>query len=315
VTDSKPAARTRKPRDVATPATDAVEADSVVEPGTVAPVAGTPTSEGTVVSEPHALVEPPVAEPVEAPSATAVPVTAVPITAEPVAVSETEPVAATSDPAAVAVEPVAVEPVEPAQPGPHVVYVEAPQPPRKRGNRGVGSLLALAAAVVFAIVYAVIFAIVDLVNTGSAELVFLSSIDFWIPVIVFAIGFVILVLIVNRAGWATHVVGSLFVGVFVYFASAAVTLLSHASVIPADQVGSAFHTILFSPTVIVAALLAREVSLWVGFAIAARGRRVKARNVESRETYDREFAEKRAEYERENLARHDAATGNTGLVR
>ena len=49
---------------------------------------------------------------------------------------------------------------------------------------------------------------------------------------------------------------------------------------------------------IVSALLAREVSMWVGAGIAARGRRVKERNIVARETYDRELAEKRAEHER-----------------
>ena len=55
---------------------------------------------------------------------------------------------------------------------------------------------------------------------------------------------------------------------------------------------------LGNPFVIVSALLAREVSMWVGAGIAARGRRVKARNVADREAYDRELAEKRAEHER-----------------
>jgi hypothetical protein len=320
VTDNEPTAETREPRVVAAPATD-----SAIEPETVEPVTGTPTPEGTSRVEPvetestsqvepvetaPALVEPTSrVEPVETePTSRVEPVeTAVPVTAEPVAVTASEPVAATSDPAAVVADP--------AAPSPHVVYVEAPQPPRKRGNRGVGTIMAIIAAVIFAVVYAVISLIVQLANFGSAELDFLTSIDFWIPVIVFAVGFIILVLIVNRAGWVAHVIGSLFVGVFVYFATAAVTLLSHASVIPANRVGADFHLLLLNPTVIVAALLAREVSLWVGFAIAARGRRVKARNVEARESYDREFAEKRGAYERENLARHEAATGNTGLVR
>jgi hypothetical protein len=49
-----------------------------------------------------------------------------------------------------------------------------------------------------------------------------------------------------------------------------------------------------SPGAIVAALLAREVALWTGAPIAARGRRVKARNIEARETFDREEAEAKA---------------------
>ena len=46
------------------------------------------------------------------------------------------------------------------------------------------------------------------------------------------------------------------------------------------------------------AVLSREVSIWIGLAIAARGRRVRARNAEARASYDRELSEKRAQYER-----------------
>jgi hypothetical protein len=38
--------------------------------------------------------------------------------------------------------------------------------------------------------------------------------------------------------------------------------------------------------------------MWVGAAIAARGRKVKARNLEAKAEFDRELAEKRAEQER-----------------
>ena len=48
---------------------------------------------------------------------------------------------------------------------------------------------------------------------------------------------------------------------------------------------------------IAAALVAREVSIWIGLAIAARGRRVRVRNDETRTAWDREQEEKRAEYE------------------
>ena len=91
-----------------------------------------------------------------------------------------------------------------------------------------------------------------------------------------------LVLIVNRAGWAAHVLGSIFVGLFVFFGGTGLVLLLHVNQIPSNQVAQAFTLVLFSPGSIVAALLAREVALWMGFAIAARGRKVKARNVDAR---------------------------------
>jgi hypothetical protein len=287
VSDSTPAANTREPKDdgVTDPTSDeTLDTDTASEAVTDSPEADSP--------EATALIEPP-----SAPVAVVEPVT--PTADEDVARPVAEPVVATTDPA----------PQTPAQPTPHVVYIEAPQPPRKKGNRAVGSLVALVSAVLFALVYAVILYIVELGIDGSANFGFLSNEAFWTPVVVFAIGFVILVVVVNRAGWAAYVVGSIVVGVFTYFATAAIILLLNASHIQASEAGAFFQVVLTTPAIIIAALLAREVSLWVGFAIAARGRRVKARNVAARETYEREFAATRAEYERANAARMDAARG------
>jgi hypothetical protein len=299
VSDSKPAARTRKPKD-----------DGVTEPTSDETLVTDSTSEAeadnAVVD--HAVVDAPVDEaPVAAPLI-------VPA-AEPVVVAE--PVAPAADEAVVPVvaEPVAATEIAsepPVQPGPHVVYIEAPQPPRKKGNRAIGSLIALASAVLFAVLYAVILYIVELSIEGSANFGFLSNEAFWTPVVVFAIGFIILVVVVNRAGWAAYVVGSILVGVFTYFATATVILLLNASHLQPSEGGEFFQAVLTTPAIIIAGLLAREVSLWVGFAVAARGRRVRARNVEAREAYERDFAATRAEYDRANAARMDAARADAG---
>ncbi|MCU1557985.1 MAG: hypothetical protein JWN09_1980, partial [Microbacteriaceae bacterium] len=66
----------------------------------------------------------------------------------PAGLSSTEPVLATEDPAAAEFEPVpAVAPVQ-------TVYVAAPNPPRKQGNRGVGVLIAIAATILFGVLFA-----------------------------------------------------------------------------------------------------------------------------------------------------------------
>jgi hypothetical protein len=113
---------------------------------------------------------------------------------------------------------------------------------------------------------------------------------------------VILVLIVNRAGWAAHVVGSIFVGLVTYFGGAALFLLFNINQVPSNEVGQTYTAQLATAVLIVAALLGREVALWMGFAVASRGRKVKARNVDARVLYDQEIAAKRAEYERANAA-------------
>ena len=258
---------------------------------------------GSIVSDTSAAPEATEAEPVEAVPATSAPVKktrAKKVVAEPVAEPSVEssaaPDAAPQDAGAVAA-PETLEPVDPAAPSHQVIYVEAPKPFLAKGNRGFGVLIAILSTIIFAVVYAGIAVIVELANGGSASFDFVGTGDFWSPVVAFGIGFVILVLIVNRAGWAAHVIGSLFVGAFAYFVGSAGFLLFHLSQIPSNEGTVVYKAALLSVPAIVAGLLAREVALWMGFAIAARGRKVKARNVEARVVYDQEIADKKAEYE------------------
>ena len=182
--------------------------------------------------------------------------------------------------------------------GREVVYVQAPVPPRLRGNRGIGSLLAVLGAAVFAAVYAAAgYAYVSLgfAADGANFAAFIVSPEFLIPVPIFLVAFVLLVLVVNRGGWAAHVFGSLVVGLAVYFGSAALVLLLFT--VGGGEVPS-FGYILAQPLLIIAALVAREVSIWIGLAIAARGRRVKERNLELVDEWELEHAETKAQYER-----------------
>ena len=201
-----------------------------------------------------------------------------------------------------------VAPAQPSMAGQQVVYVQAPLPPRVRGNRVVGVLLALVGTVVFAAVYAgaatipllIRFAVQGFSPAFSA---FVQNAIFWIPIMMFALGFIVLTVILNRAGWWAHVIGSLLVALFVYFVSIGLLLLvgNVVSLTPA-QANSAFGALASNPLIIAAALVAREVSIWIGLAIAARGRRVRVRNDETRTAWDREQEEKRAEYENAGTA-------------
>jgi hypothetical protein len=222
-----------------------------------------------------------------------------PVVVEEATTSETEPVVATEDPAAADVS---------GEPGHRVVYVQVPAAPRKLGNRGIGSLVALLSAVVFTAILALITAIIGFANTGVLSFAFLGRADFYIPTLFFAIAFVLLVLIVNRANWWAYIVGSLVVGVVVYFGTIGLGLLSTGVVLMTpDEASVSFRESLGSPFVIVSALLAREVALWTGGIISRRGRRLRARNVENRAAYDRELATTRAEHERASAATAPAA--------
>jgi hypothetical protein len=228
-------------------------------------------------------------------------------------VPATEP--AVTDGGAPAAETAAPEtPARQVAPAQQVIYVEAPKPFVAKGNRAFGVVIALVSTLIFAALLALADVIAEAINGTAANLGFITDLDFYAPVILFAVGFILLVLIVNRAGWAAHVIGSIFVGLVVFFGGTGLILLLHINQIPSNEVGKAFSQVLFSSGLIVAALLGREVALWMGFAIAARGRKVKARNVEARVLYDQEIAAKRAEYEQANARSAGAPASEAPVV-
>ena len=178
------------------------------------------------------------------------------------------------------------------------IYVPSPTAPPLKGNRGIGILIATGSAIVFAALYSLALAIILSVNGAGIRFDFLLSFTFYIPVIFFLVGFIALVALVNRGSWWAYVLGSLFVGLFVYFGTIA-TGLALSNVFLETPAGAAqlFAIALSNPFVIAAGLLAREVSMWMGAAISARGRRIKAKNTENRAEFDRESAERHAQYE------------------
>lgn len=206
-----------------------------------------------------------------------------------------------SDPASAPAETVEVleTPSTPTTPPAQVIYVQTPAPPTRKGNRGIGALIALVSAIIFTGALAVVAAIIQLAVGARPLFGFLASPQFYIPTLFFIIAFVLLVLIANRAAWWAYILGSVIVALVVYFGSIGALLLANGVILmtPAEA-GEAFRDGLVNPIIIAATLLAREVSLWTGSIIARRGRRVKERNATARATWEREVAEKRAEYER-----------------
>jgi hypothetical protein len=173
--------------------------------------------------------------------------------------------------------------------GERVVYVTAPLPPKPRSNRIVGALLALVGAVLFAVLYAAVVALLLATVLGEPFRAagfgaFIRDASFWVPVLFFTLGFVLVVLLLNRAAWWLHVLGSLLVAAIVYFGSIGVLLFLNGF----GDDAATFGTFATSPIVIAATLVAREVSIWVGFLIAWRGGRVKLRNKAERDAFDAE---------------------------
>lgn len=190
----------------------------------------------------------------------------------------------------------AAEPVATEQPS--VVFVTAPQPPKKRGARGVGALVVVLSTLLFAAVYAVLVFIIALVGSSNGlvqAVQFLSSVNYYVPVIVFFFAHLLLVIIVNRGGWWAHVLGGFFVALVVWVGFVGAALISAGAVGAASSVVSAIVLQqLTNPLGFAAAIAAREVPIWVGGMVSKRGRTARARNVEAQAAYERELAEHRA---------------------
>lgn len=192
-------------------------------------------------------------------------------------------------------------PIEPeAYPAP-VTIATPPEQPRPRGNRGIGTLISLLGTLAFAIVYAGVSFLIISGTVGaeqylSAFLAFLASAAFIAPVVMFAIAMILVVLIVNRAGWWAYVLGGFLVAAVVYFGAIAgavgyAYLTGVASGWGAQDQYDFVAALTLDPLTIAAAVVAREASIWTGAWIAARGRKLKARNAAAREQYARDLEE------------------------
>ncbi len=155
-------------------------ATEIVEP------AAAPEAEPVVVAEPAAETVPP---------------------AEPV-VEETEVLAPTViAPAATTVAPSAFG----QQPQP--IFVQAPEPPRPRGNRAAAGAIGLIAALCFAVLYLAVALVVQLLTgeVAAADIASwlvgaLGTWALWVPVAVFFLAFWLLGAIVNRGRWGLWVI-------------------------------------------------------------------------------------------------------------
>ena len=181
----------------------------------------------------------------------------------------------------------AAEPDASAAPSREVIFVDAPTPPRKRGNRGFSALLAIPATLIF---LGLLIAIQYVISGGDLD--FLREPSFYFPALFLFLGLVLIGLVLNRSGWWSHVFGSVVVGAIVWFGSASLALVAAGMLsMTQPQANEFFYAELFSATSIIAALLAREVAMWTGAALARRGRALKVRNADAHAAYEKEQAD------------------------
>ena len=182
-------------------------------------------------------------------------------------------------------EPVAETDAAPARP--EVIVVDAPVAPRPKGNRGLGLGLALLGTGVYVVVLVALALLIPALSGGS-----IIDPTFYYPVLLFFIAELLVTVVLNRAGWWSHIFGSILVGLAIWLGSASLLLVS-AGMFSMNQTeaNDSFFGALFSPILIVAALLGREIAIWTGAVLARRGRRLKVVNAEAYAAYEREQAE------------------------
>jgi hypothetical protein len=180
-------------------------------------------------------------------------------------------------------------------------YANTPEPPTFKSNRLGGILISLLAGVAFAallagIISALLAPMLSPSQFSVAIVEYLLSLAFLIPVAVFTVALIVLVLIVNRAGWSAYVLGGFIIGVAVWFAAVGGWVLSPDLSEMSRQEGLMnLTTIMLLPLPILAGVAAREVTVWFGAWIGARGRKIRARNAEALEAYEASLAELQAE--------------------
>lgn len=203
----------------------------------------------------------------------------------------TQPGEATWAPEPAPAPPLAPQPVAP-------IFLQRPEPPKRKSNRGVGILIALVGTVLFAVLWALAVVVVGAMLTPSSDFVpaliqfFTHQFAAWAPIVAFFVGMVVLIQIVNRARWWAYILGGLVVAIFVYLSYIG------ASLIDVNFLGrNAQEQALFlrqawvNPFAVLAGVIAREVSIWTGAWLAARGRKLKARNAEAQADYEQQVAD------------------------
>ncbi len=256
-----------------------------------AEAAGSATPEADAPPAEPVVVEPVVVEPVAEP-------TSVEPEAEPVVVESApaEAAAPTEAYEATVVAPVVTASEPGVGPyGAQPIFVQAPEAPRPRGNRAAAGAIGLLAALSFGVLYLAVWVGLGLIDgsvtvgsIGTALIAALGTWALWVPVVVFFVAFWLLGAIINRGRWAAWVIFGLIVGVAAYGGH----LLGQLFQAPfwnltAAEGAELVEGQLLAPLAIAAFIIGRELTIWFGSWVAARGKRMTELNVEARREYER----------------------------
>jgi hypothetical protein len=196
-----------------------------------------------------------------------------------------EPARTESAPADTVIAPVQQQPI----------FVQAPEPPRERGNRGTAGAIGLLATLAFAILYlAATLGVrafegeVTGANIADAAIAPLVTWSYWVPVAVFFFGFWLLGAFINRGRWGLWVVFGIIVGAIAYGGH----LLGQLFQAPfwqlsASEANELVGSQLLAPLAIAAFVFARELTIWFGAWVARSGARKTELNAEAQREYER----------------------------
>jgi hypothetical protein len=195
-------------------------------------------------------------------------------------------------------EPASTAPAAPAPQPVAPIFLQRPERPKKKSNRGFGILIALVGTIAYAILWTAAVFIVGALLTPSDEFVsaitrfYTEQYSGWAPVLAFFIGMVVLVQILNRARWWAYILGGLFVAIFVYLVYVGAAVLdAHPWDRTAEELDVVLRSVWLGAFAILAGIIAREVSVWTGAWLAGRGRKLKARNAEAQADYEQQLAD------------------------
>lgn len=182
-----------------------------------------------------------------------------------------------------------------AAPAPQPIFVQAPEAPRPRGNRGAAAGIGLLAALAFAVLYlaawlgvGALTGDVTVSNVGTAALAAVTTWSLWVPTVVFFIAFWLLGAIINRGRWGAWVIFGIFVGLAAYGGHLLGALFQAPFwELTAREGSELVNAELLAPLAIAAFVIGRELTIWFGAWVASRGKRVTELNVEAQREYER----------------------------
>ena len=179
--------------------------------------------------------------------------------------------------------------------GAQPIFVQAPEAPRPRGNRGAAGAIGLLAALAFAVLYlgailglGLLTGDIEISGLADAALAALTTWGLWVPTVAFFLGFWFLGAIINRGRWGHWVVWGLLVGVISWGGYVLAALFAAPFwMLTARQGIDVVEQSVLAPLAIVAFVLGRELTIWFGAWVAKRGRRVTEINDEAQREYER----------------------------